>query len=89
MFWRNETIAYLCRTKINNNQTHNTMKQANNFQTTSEQIAQLGIGEALAFPAEKLHSVRVTAYNLGFQLDRLYKTHADRKERVIVVIRMK
>ena len=65
------------------------MKQANKFQTTSEQIAQLAVGEALAFPAEKLHSVRVTAYNLGFQLDRLFKTHADRNNRVIVVIRMK
>lgn len=65
------------------------MKQANNFQSTTKQLTQLEIGEALAFPAVKLNTVRVTAYGLGFRLGRLYRTHADRDNRVIIVTRKK
>lgn len=44
-------------------------------------------GESVTFPAERINSVRATAYNYGFQWGRTFATITDREARTVTVTR--
>ncbi len=52
-------------------------------------LLNMGIGQTLTFPIEKLKSVRVQASELGAMFDMLFKTRTDRALRIIEITRTK
>jgi hypothetical protein len=52
-------------------------------------LLNMGIGETLSFPIEKLKTVRVQASELGAMFDMLFKTRTDRDLRIIEITRTK
>lgn len=50
-------------------------------------IIALPIGQTADFPVERWNYVRVTASNVGLELNRKYRTQTKRDDRVITVIR--
>ncbi len=52
-------------------------------------LLNMGIGETISFPIEKLKSVRVQASELGAMFDMLFKTRTDRELRIIEITRTK
>lgn len=52
-------------------------------------LLNMGIGQTLTFPIEKLKSVRVQASELGAMFDMLFKTRTDRTLRIIEITRTK
>lgn len=52
-------------------------------------LLNMGIGETISFPIEKLKSVRVQASELGAMFDMLFKTRTDRELRIIEITRIK
>ncbi len=49
----------------------------------------MAIGDTLAFPIERLKTVRVQASELGAMFDMLFKTRTDRDLRIIEITRTK
>lgn len=52
-------------------------------------LAQMEVNEVVAFPANKLCSVRTTCSNYGFQTGRRYRAVMDRENMQTKVIRLK
>lgn len=50
-------------------------------------VTNLGIGETVEFPIEKLNIIRTYAYEVGLKAERKYKTAVDKVRRVITVTR--
>ena len=65
------------------------MEKAQENVSAASQLREMEVGGTLVFPAERLNVVRVTAYDLGFKLDRSYVTRTNRKERTVSVTRTK
>lgn len=54
---------------------------------TAEQIRTMEVGETIAFPSDKLRSVRTYASEIGFMLGRKYKCTTDRENMKIIIKR--
>lgn len=50
-------------------------------------ITAMEVGETLSFPAIRLRVVQVQCSSLGFELDRRYRTRANRENRTVEVTR--
>ena len=81
-------IVYLCTTKLITNK-QQAMEKAQENVSAASQLREMEVGSTLVFPAKRLDVVRVTAYRLGFTLDRRYVTRTNRKERTVSVTRTK
>ena len=51
-------------------------------------LTELQVGERAVFPARRMDTVKVIASNLGFKLNRRYKTRSNREARTITVTRV-
>lgn len=61
------------------------MRRKNTFRYA---LSIMEIGESKEFPAESYGTVRATASNLGFELNRVYTTATDRARRIVSVTRV-
>ena len=57
--------------------------------TLSEEIELMEVGEIKSFPAASLNTVKVTASNKGFILDRKYRCRTNKENRTVDVIRVR
>lgn len=69
---------------------NNKENQANTFrpQTLRADLGDLKVNEQLVLPAEKLHSAKTTASDLGFILNRKYRVQRNSADRTVVVTRI-
>ncbi len=61
----------------------------NNVKKIRPALLNMAIGDTLAFPIERLKTVRVQASELGAMFDMLFKTRTDRDLRIIEITRTK
>lgn len=47
------------------------------------------VGDKEYFPAHQLGSVRTTCSNMSFRTNKLFRTHTDRVNKIIIVTRVK
>lgn len=52
-------------------------------------LLNMGVGDTITFPIERLKSVRVQASELGAMFDLSFKTRTDRNQRIIEITRIK
>jgi hypothetical protein len=52
------------------------------------EIREMAVGQKMSFPLDRLAVVRTYASEIGFVMNRRYKTFADRKTRSVVVTRV-
>lgn len=57
--------------------------------TLSGQLADMQIGDAAVFGADRYNTLKATASCLGFQLDRYYRVSTDRAKRTVTITREK
>lgn len=63
------------------------MEQSDKNEPLTNQLINMEVGRQLAFPAERLNVVRVTACDIGFKYGRRYTTRTDRENRTVTVTR--
>jgi hypothetical protein len=64
------------------------MKKQEVTHDLKNEIREMAVGQRLSFPMDRLAVVRTYASEIGFVLNRRYKTFADKETRSVVVTRV-
>ncbi len=51
-------------------------------------LADMEVGESVAFSGKRLRTVAVTCSDIGFELRRKYRRHIDRERHLVIATRM-